>query len=50
MISESGNVDVKKTLIIQTPPQHTGSTFLINALYGLINELKDKKNYRRMGI
>jgi hypothetical protein len=43
MIGESDTFDFKKTLIIQTCPEHTGSTFLVNALYGLINELKDKK-------
>jgi hypothetical protein len=43
MIEENDNYDMKKTFIIQTSPQHTGSTFLVNALYGLINELKDKK-------
>jgi len=43
MIGESDTFDFKKTLIIQTSPQHTASTFLVNALYGLINELKDKK-------
>lgn len=32
-----------KTLIIQTSPFHTASTFLINALYGLIPELSNKK-------
>jgi len=32
-----------KTLIIQTSPYHTASTFLINALYGLITELSNKK-------
>ena len=32
-----------KKLIIQTSPQHTCSTFLINALYGLIPELANKK-------
>jgi len=32
-----------KTLIIQTSPHHTASTFLINALYGLIPELCNKK-------
>jgi hypothetical protein len=32
-----------KTLIIQTSPCHTASTLLINALYGLIPELTDKK-------
>ena len=32
-----------KTLIIQTSPQHTASTFLINALYGLIPELSNKR-------
>ena len=32
-----------KTLIIQTSPKHTASTFLINAIYGLIPELGDKK-------
>jgi hypothetical protein len=33
----------KKILIIQTSPEHTASTFLVNALYGIIEELKDKK-------
>jgi hypothetical protein len=32
-----------KLLIIQTSPQHTASTFLINAIYGLIPELFNKK-------
>ena len=32
-----------KTLIIQTSPCHTASTFLINALYGLIPELNNTK-------
>jgi len=32
-----------KTLIIQTSPQHTASAFLINALYGLIPELRNKR-------
>ena len=32
-----------KLLIIQTSPKHTGSTFLVNALYGIIPELSDKK-------
>jgi hypothetical protein len=32
-----------KTLIIQTSPYHTASTFLVNALYGIIPELFDKK-------
>lgn len=32
-----------KTLIIQTSPQHTASTFLVNAIYGMIPELFDKK-------
>ena len=32
-----------KTLIIQTSPFHTASTFLVNALYGIIPELFDKK-------
>ena len=32
-----------KKLIIQTSPTHTASTFLVNALYGLIPELNDKK-------
>jgi hypothetical protein len=31
-----------KTLIIQTSPPHTASTFLVNAIYGLIPELSDK--------
>ena len=35
-----------KKLIIQTSPYHTASTFLINALYGLIPELTDKKIIR----
>jgi hypothetical protein len=32
-----------KTLIIQTSPTHSGSTFLVNALYGLIPELTSKR-------
>lgn len=32
-----------KLLIIQTSPMHTASTFLINAIYGLIPELFNKK-------
>jgi hypothetical protein len=32
-----------KLLIIQTSPYHTASTLLINAIYGLISELVDKK-------
>ena len=32
-----------KTLIIQTSPYHTASTFLVNAIYGLIPELSNKK-------
>jgi hypothetical protein len=32
----------KKLLIIQTSPPHTASTLLVNALYGLIDELEDK--------
>ena len=32
-----------KLLIIQTSPQHTASTFLVNAIHGLIPELFDKK-------
>jgi hypothetical protein len=32
-----------KTMIIQTSPQHTGSTLLVNALYGLIPQLSDKR-------
>lgn len=32
-----------KLLIIQTSPQHTASTFLVNAIYGLIPELSNKK-------
>ena len=32
-----------KLLIIQTSPFHTASTFLVNAIYGLIPELIDKK-------
>lgn len=34
---------MKKLLIIQTSPYHTASTFLVNALYGLIPELFNKK-------
>jgi len=30
-------------LIIQTSPKHTASTLLVNALYGIIEELKNKK-------
>ena len=30
-------------MIIQTSPAHTASTFLVNAIYGLIPELFDKK-------
>jgi hypothetical protein len=32
-----------KKLIIQTSPPHTASTFLVNALYGLIPELNNRK-------
>jgi len=32
-----------KLLIIQTSPYHTASTFLVNALYGLISECYNKK-------
>ena len=32
----------KQILIIQTSPPRTASTLLVNALYGIINELKDK--------
>lgn len=32
-----------KLLIIQTSPYRTGSTFLVNALYGLISECSNKK-------
>ena len=32
-----------KTLIIQTSPLHTASTFLVNAIYGIIPELFDKR-------
>ena len=32
-----------KLFIIQTSPPHTASTFLVNAIYGLISELSDKK-------
>ena len=32
-----------KLCIIQTSPYHTASTFLINAMYGMIPELSDKK-------
>tara|TARA_B100001093_G_C26859925_1_gene1029532 strand:+ start:1078 stop:1608 length:531 start_codon:yes stop_codon:yes gene_type:complete len=34
---------MKKTLIIQTSPHHTASTLLVNALYGLIPRLKNKR-------
>jgi hypothetical protein len=34
--------EIKKILIIQTSPTHTGSTFLINALYGIIEEINNK--------
>lgn len=36
-------IPVKNILIIQTSPMHTASTLLVNALYGIIEELKDKK-------
>jgi len=32
-----------KLLIIQSSPKHTASTLLVNAIYGLIPELFDKK-------
>ena len=32
-----------KLLIIQTSPEHTASTLLVNAIYGLIPELFNKK-------
>jgi len=32
-----------KLLIIQTSPEHTASTLLVNSIYGLIPELFDKK-------
>jgi hypothetical protein len=32
-----------KLLIIQTSPTHTASTFIVNAIYGIIPELFDKK-------
>ena len=32
-----------KLLIIQTSLPHTASTFLVNAIHGLIPELSDKK-------
>ena len=32
-----------KLLVIQTSPYHTASTFLVNAIYGLIPELFNKK-------
>ncbi len=35
----------KKTLIIQCSPQRTGSTFLVNAIYGLIPELCQQRIY-----
>lgn len=34
---------MNKTLIIQTSPCHTASTFLVNSIYGLIPELFNKK-------
>jgi len=34
---------MNKTLIIQTSPYHTASTFLVNSIYGLIPELFNKK-------
>jgi len=37
------NNNNKKILIIQTSPMHTGSTLLVNILYGLFESLKDKK-------
>ena len=33
----------KKVLLIQTSPTHTCSTFLINSLYGLFENISDKK-------
>lgn len=38
--NKSTNLNI---LIIQTSPKHTASTLLVNALYGIIEELKDKK-------
>ena len=32
-----------RLLIVQTSPDHTASTLLVNAIYGLIPELHDKK-------
>ena len=32
----------KKIVIIQTSPQHTASTLLVNALHGIIEEVKDR--------
>lgn len=32
-----------KLLVIQTSPEHTASTFLVNSIYGLIPELFDKR-------
>lgn len=32
-----------RLLVIQTSPEHTASTLLVNAIYGLIPELHDKK-------
>jgi hypothetical protein len=32
-----------KILIIQTSPFHTASTFLVNAVYGIIPELLEKR-------
>jgi len=37
------NHNYMKTIIFQTSPKDTASTFLINAIYGLIPELGDKK-------
>ena len=39
-----------KTLIIQTSPPHTASTFLVNAIHGLIPELFDKKIIYNHGV
>jgi hypothetical protein len=40
---QNGITFSKKLLIIQTSPMHTASTFLVNAIYGIIPELFDKK-------
>jgi hypothetical protein len=36
-------ISKKNILIIQTSPPHSASTFLVNALHGLIEQMKDTK-------